>query len=231
MTSYLSRKLLIKWSFIPCIFRCISALPTLVDSSVGHPRYLTSSLAAGGSHTVPVSSYTHPPSASAKQAYRPPVWSFGIHFAEPFGKHPSHYLWYRAPDTPLIQYQFRVIRPWSSSLRNVSNHLFVVVSTVSHDADYWLPLAMPLGRLFGTFGDHFRSRSELLRYPYGTTSASIKLGWSFYNLCSALAVTLIILLVSALVGTLDIRSVLGVLIISNCSPAFLWVCFLFLLQL
>jgi len=48
-----------------------------------------SCLAAGGSHTVPVSSYIHPPSASAKQAYWPPVWSFGIRFVNLFGKHPN----------------------------------------------------------------------------------------------------------------------------------------------
>jgi hypothetical protein len=92
MTSYPSRKLLIKWSFIPCIFQRICALPTLVHSSVAQPRYVTSSCAAGGSHTVSVSSYIHPPSASAKQAYRPPVWLFGMHFGKPFGKRPSRRL-------------------------------------------------------------------------------------------------------------------------------------------
>ena len=64
----------------------------LVHSIVGQPRYLISSHAAGGSHTVPVSSYIHPPSASAKQACRPPVWSFGICFGKPFGKHPTRCL-------------------------------------------------------------------------------------------------------------------------------------------
>jgi hypothetical protein len=63
------------------------ALQILVHSFIGQPGYLTSSLAAGGSHTVPVSSYIHIPSASANQAYRPPVRSFGIHFGKPFGKH------------------------------------------------------------------------------------------------------------------------------------------------
>jgi len=86
ITLYLSRQLLMKWLFILYICKRACALQTLVHSSVGQPRYLTSSLAAGGSHTVPVSSYICTPSASAKQAYRPPVWSFGIHFGKPFGK-------------------------------------------------------------------------------------------------------------------------------------------------
>ena len=73
MTSYLSRKLLLKWSFIPYIFKRVSALPTLVHSIVRQPRYLIFSLAAGGSHTVPVSSYIRTPSVSAKQACSPPV--------------------------------------------------------------------------------------------------------------------------------------------------------------
>jgi hypothetical protein len=88
MTSYLSRKLLLKWSFIPYIFKRICALPALMHSSVRQRRYLISSLAAGGSHTVPVSCYVHPPSASAKQASRP----FGIPFGKPVGKHPSRCL-------------------------------------------------------------------------------------------------------------------------------------------
>ena len=44
----------------------------------------------------------------------------------------------------------------------LSHHLSVVVSTVSHDGSQRLSLALLFGRLFGTFGDHFRSRSELL---------------------------------------------------------------------
>jgi hypothetical protein len=69
MTSYLSCKLLMKWSFIPYIFKRVCALPTLVHSFVRQTQYLITSLAAGGSHMVPVSSYNHTPSASAKQAY------------------------------------------------------------------------------------------------------------------------------------------------------------------
>ena len=59
-------------------------LQILVHSFIGQPRYLTSSLATGGSHTVPVSSNIHPPSASAKQAYWPPVWLFGVHSVSRF---------------------------------------------------------------------------------------------------------------------------------------------------
>jgi hypothetical protein len=55
---------------------------------------------------VSVSSYIHPPSASAKQANRPPVGSFGIHFGKPFDKQPSRCLQLRAPDNPLIQSQY-----------------------------------------------------------------------------------------------------------------------------
>jgi len=65
-----------------------------------------------------------------------------------------------------------------------------------------------------------------------TCSAYIKLAWSSHHLSGALAVALIILLVGALVGTLDIRPVLGALI-SNCwlrSPSFLQACFPLLLQ-
>jgi len=51
-----------------------------------------------------------------------------------------------------------------------------------------------------------------------------------HHLSGALAVALIILQVGALVGTLNIRPVLGALIISNCSPALLRVCFPLLLQ-
>ena len=48
MTSYLSRKLLMTWSFIPYIFERLCALQTLVHSFVDLPRYLIPSLATGG---------------------------------------------------------------------------------------------------------------------------------------------------------------------------------------
>jgi len=63
--------------------------------------------------------------------------------------------------------------------------------------------------------------------------ARIKRTWSSHHVSGAMAVALIILQVGALVGTLDIRPALSVLIIPNdcfCSPAFLRVCFLVLLQ-
>jgi len=52
----------------------------------------------------------------------------------------------------------------------LSHHLSVVVSTVSHDAIWWLSLAMLFNDcgsrccsvVFGTFGNHFLFRSELL---------------------------------------------------------------------
>jgi len=79
MTSYLSRKLLNNGHsyHIYILARLRSAEPRalqiLVHSFSGQPRYVTSYLAAGGSHTVRISCYIHPPSASAKQAYRPPI--------------------------------------------------------------------------------------------------------------------------------------------------------------
>ena len=39
-TSYLSCKLLMKWTFIPYIFECVCALQTLVHGFVGQSRYL-----------------------------------------------------------------------------------------------------------------------------------------------------------------------------------------------
>jgi len=67
-----------------------------------------------------------------------------------------------------------------------------------------------------------------------THSAWIKLSWSSDHPSGTLAVALIILLlVGALVGTLDIRLVLGALIISNCwvcSRSSLRACFPLLLQ-
>jgi len=72
---------------------------------------------------------------------------------------------------------------------------------------------------------------SLIRNCFGiyncTRSALINRTGSSHHLSGALAVALIILQVGALVGTLDIRPVLGALI-SNCwlrSPVFLRVCF------
>jgi len=48
-------------------------LQILVHSFVGQSRYLTSSLAAGDYHTVPVSTVIHTASASAMQAYSHPL--------------------------------------------------------------------------------------------------------------------------------------------------------------
>jgi len=70
----------------------VSTHQILVHSSVGRPQSVTTSLQAGGSQMVPVSSNIHPPLVSAKQAYRPPEWLFGIQFGKPFGKHFSQCL-------------------------------------------------------------------------------------------------------------------------------------------
>jgi len=51
--------MLIHTMYIQARFRSLY----VVHSFVRQPRFLISSLAAGGSHTVPVSSYNHTPSA------------------------------------------------------------------------------------------------------------------------------------------------------------------------
>jgi len=100
--------------------------------------------------------------------------------------------------------------------RQSGNHLSVVVSTVSRCHSVTV------------------SR-DAVRYTIWYVQRSfsvdiIALVWSSHHLSGALAVALIILQVGALVGTLNIRRVLGARIISNCTPVFLRVCFPLLLQ-
>ena len=85
--------------------------------------------------------------------------------------------------------------------------------------DYLVRSQIIFGLVRNCFGRHNSTRS-----------AQIKLAWSSHHFSGALAVARILLLVGALVGTLNIRPVLGALIISNCSPAFLRLCIPFLLQ-
>ena len=130
----------------------------------------------------------------------------------------------------------------------LSNHLSVVVSTACHDAIRGLSLPRSfcdyLSRCVSVNRSRCRSvdylvRSEIIfdlfRNYFGRHncihSALIELAWSSHHLSGALAVALIILLVGVLVGTLDIRPVLGAVIISNCSPAVLRLWIPFLLQL
>jgi len=95
ITLYISCKLRIKWSFLPCNVQCVCALQTLVHCFIGQPRYPRTSLVASKLHhiSVLVCSCIHTMSPSAKQADGPPVWSFGIQFGKPFGKHPISCLW------------------------------------------------------------------------------------------------------------------------------------------
>lgn len=84
-----------------------------------------------------------------------------------------------------------------------------------------------------SIGDHIETRFELLWprsiYPISRDYTP----WSSNHLSGALAAVLIILLVGALVSTVDIHTVLGVFIISNfwvLLPAFLQVCFPLILK-
>jgi len=74
MTSHLSHKTLMIWSFLSYLCKRVCALPS-PRAELSQPVLINPifSLAAGDNRTVPVSSYIHPPSASAKQAYSPPV--------------------------------------------------------------------------------------------------------------------------------------------------------------
>jgi len=87
--------------------------------------------------------------------------------------------------------------------------------------DFMVRLEIIFGLIRNCFGRHNCTRSTL-----------IILAWSSHHFSGALAVALILLLVGALVGTIDIRPVLAAAI-SNCwlrSPVFLRVCCPLLLQ-
>jgi len=133
VTSYLSRKLLMKWTFIPHIFRRVCALPTLVHSSVGQPRYLISSLAAGGSprcqsvvilillqhrpRTLIGLQYRRSEFISASRLVNIPVGAFGKD-----GSRESSY------PIPIWSYSAMIF------VAMLGHHLSVGVSTVCHDA-------------------------------------------------------------------------------------------------